>query len=152
MPLQISSTAFSAGQAIPKKFTCDGPDVSLQLKWDDPPANTQAFALIMDDPDAPAGTWVHWVVLNIPPETRELKSAPGGKIDIPGAIQGKNDFKKLGYGGPAPPSGTHHYHFKLAALDVEELSHAPTMPAADIWKAAEKHMLGQTELVGTYGR
>src|SRR5438552_475269 len=109
MSLQISSTAFSAGEAIPKKFTCDGPDVSPQLKWNDPPANTESFALIMDDPDAPAGTWVHWVLYDIPADAKELPERVPTHEQLPsGARQGRNDFGKTGYGGPCPPPGKPH--------------------------------------------
>src|SRR5437016_9900493 len=121
MPLQISSTAFSAGEAISKKFTCDGPDVSPQLKWNDPSANTQTFALIMDDPDAPAGTWVHWVLYDLPANTRELPEGVAKQDQLSsGARQGRNDFGKIGYGGPCPPPGkAHRYFFKLYALDAK---------------------------------
>src|SRR5258708_21283705 len=106
MSLQISSTAFSPGEAIPKKFTCDGPDVSPQLKWNDPPANSQSIALIMDDPDAPAGTWVHWVLYDLPANARELPEGIAKQEQLPsGARQGRNDFAKIGYGGPFPPPG-----------------------------------------------
>src|SRR5260370_272302 len=104
MSLQISSTAFSPGEAIPKKFTCDGPDVSPQLKWNDPPANSQSIALIMDDPDAPAGTWVHWVLYDLPANARELPEGIAKQEQLPsGARQGRNDFAKIGSAGPPPP-------------------------------------------------
>src|SRR5258708_31757473 len=120
MSLQISSTAFSPGEAIPKKFTCEGPDVSPQLKWNDPPANAQSIALIMDDPDAPAGTWVHWVLYDLPGNVRELAEGVAKQEQLPsGARQGRNDFGKIGYGGPCPPPGQpHRYFFKLYALDT----------------------------------
>ncbi len=120
MSLQISSAAFSAGETIPKKFTCDGPDVSPHLKWNDPPANTQGIALVMDDPDAPAGTWVHWVLYDVPADARELpEGVPKQEQLSSGARQGRNDFGKIGYGGPCPPPGKpHRYFFKLYALDT----------------------------------
>jgi hypothetical protein len=109
MSLQISSAAFSAGETIPKKFTCDGPDVSPKLTWNDSPANTQSFALIMDDPDAPAGTWVHWVLYDLPADTKELSEGVAKQEQLPsGARQGRNDFGKVGYGGPCPPPGKPH--------------------------------------------
>ena len=153
MPLQISSTAFSASAAIPKKFTCDGPDVSPQLKWNDPPANAQAFALIMDDPDAPAGTWVHWVLYDLPPNTRELPEAVAKQEQLSsGARQGRNDFGKIGYGGPCPPPGKpHRYFFTLYALDAK-LGLKAVATKADVERAMKGHILAQTELVGRYGR
>jgi hypothetical protein len=119
VPFQIASTAFSSGGTIPKKFTCDGPDISPQLSWKDAPAATKAFALIMDDPDAPAGTWVHWVLYNVPANKTDLPEAVEKQEQVAGgALQGRNDFRKIGYGGPCPPPGTpHRYYFKLYALD-----------------------------------
>jgi Raf kinase inhibitor-like YbhB/YbcL family protein len=119
MALQITSPDFSAGEAIPKKFTCDGPDVSPKLTWNEPPAKTQSFALIMDDPDAPVGTWVYWVLYDLPADTRELPEGVAKQEQlVSGARQGKNDFGKIGYGGPCPPGGKpHRYFFKLYALD-----------------------------------
>ena len=153
MPLQISSTAFSAGEAIPKESTCDGPDISPQLKWDDPSANTQAFALIMDDPDAPAGTWVHWVLYDLPANTRELPEGVAKQDQLSsGARQGRNDFGKIGYGGPCPPPGkAHRYFFKLYALDAK-LGLRAGATKADVERAMKGHILAQAELIGKYGR
>ena len=104
--MKISSASFSAGEMIPKKFTCDGPDASPKLTWTEPPAKTQSFALIMDDPDAPAGTWVHWVLFDLPAETRELAEGVAKQEQLAnGARQGRNDFGKIGYGEPYPPPG-----------------------------------------------
>ena len=153
MSLQISSDAFSAGETIPKKFTCDGPDVSPQLKWNDPPANTQGFALIMDDPDAPAGTWVHWVLYDLAANARELPEGVAKQEQLSsGARQGRNDFGKIGYGGPCPPPGKpHRYFFKLYALDVKlDLKAGATK--ADVERAMKGHILAQAELIGRYGR
>jgi Raf kinase inhibitor-like YbhB/YbcL family protein len=101
MSLQLTSTAFSAGEMIPKKFTCDGPDISPELAWNEPPANTRSFALIMDDPDAPVGTWVHWVLYDLPAATKELPEGVAKQEQLSnGARQGRNDFRKIGYGGP----------------------------------------------------
>jgi Raf kinase inhibitor-like YbhB/YbcL family protein len=109
MPFQIATTAFSAGETIPKKFTCDGPDVSPQLSWKEAPAGTQSFALIMDDPDAPVGTWVHWVLYNVPANITELQEGVEKQEQLAsGALQGRNDFHKTGYGGPCPPPGKPH--------------------------------------------
>ena len=153
MSLQISSVAFSAGEAIPKKFTCDGPDVSPQLKWNDPPANTQGFALIMDDPDAPAGAWVHWVLYDLPASTRELAEGVAKQEQLSsGARQGRNDFGKIGYGGPCPPPGKpHRYFFKLYALDTK-LNLKPGVTKADLERTMKSHIVAQAELVGKYGR
>ena len=113
------------------------------------PQGVRSFALICDDPDAPRGTWVHWVLFNLPAETRELSSAPGGNVDIPGATQGKNDFKKLGYGGPAPPSGTHRYYFKLYALDRSlELKEGANKD--EVVKAMKDHVVAQGQLMGKF--
>ena len=152
MSLQISGTAFSAGEAIPKKFTCDGPDVSPQLKWNDSPANTQSIALIMDDPDAPAGTWVHWVIYDLSANTRELPEGVAKQEQLPsGARQGRNDFGKIGYGGPCPPPGKpHRYFFKLYGLDVK-LNLKAGATKADVERAMKGHILAQTELIGKYG-
>src|SRR5437762_9347386 len=117
--MKISSASFAASEMIPKRFTCDGPDVSPELSWTEPPAKTQSFALIMDDPDAPAGTWVHWVLFDLPADTRELPESSSRQEHLEnGAKQGKNDFGKIGYGGPCPPAGPpHRYFFTLYALD-----------------------------------
>ncbi len=153
MPLQISSTAFSAGETIPKKFTCDGPDVSPQLKWNDPPANAQSLALIMDDPDAPAGTWVHWVLYDLPANTRELPEGIAKQEQLPsGARQGRNDFGRIGYGGPCPPPGKpHRYFFKLYARDAK-LGLKARATKADLERAMKGHILAQGELIGKYDR
>jgi Raf kinase inhibitor-like YbhB/YbcL family protein len=153
MSLQISSTAFSAGETIPKKFTCDGPDVSPRLAWTEPPANTQSFALIMDDPDAPAGTWVHWVLYGLPAATKELPEGVAKQEQLSsGARQGRNDFGKIGYGGPCPPPGKpHRYFFKLYALDTK-LSLKAGATKAGVEHAMKGHILAQAELIGRYGR
>jgi Raf kinase inhibitor-like YbhB/YbcL family protein len=153
MSLQISSTAFLAGETIPKKFTCDGPDVSPPLKWNEPPAKTQSIALIMDDPDAPAGTWVHWVLYDLPANTRELSEGVAKQEQLSsGARQGRNDFGKIGYGGPCPPPGKpHRYFFKLYALDAKvNLKSGATK--ADVERAMKGHILARAELIGKYGR
>jgi len=153
MSFHISSAVFSNGQTIPKKFTCDGPDVSPQLGWKEAPAATKSFALIMDDPDAPAGTWVHWVLYNLPANTRELPEGMDKEEQLAtGALQGRNDFRKIGYGGPCPPRGTpHRYYFRLYALDTKlDLKAGATKP--DLEHAMKGHILGEAELMGRYGR
>lgn len=153
MSFQIATTAFSAGGAIPKKFTCDGPDVSPKLTWNEPPAGTQSFAVIMDDPDAPRGTWVHWVLYELPGDTRELsENMPKQEHLAGGARQGRNDFDKIGYGGPCPPPGKpHRYFFKLYALDAK-LNLKAGATKADAERAMQGHILAQAELVGRYAR
>jgi hypothetical protein len=147
------SPDFSADATIPKKFTCDGPDVSPQLTWTDPPAKTQSFALIMDDPDAPVGTWVHWVIYDLPASARELgESVAKQEQLLNGARQGRNDFGKIGYGGPCPPPGkAHRYFFKLYALDAR-LGLKAGAKKSDVERAMQAHIVAQTELMGRYGR
>jgi hypothetical protein len=153
MSLQITSTAFSPGETVPKKFTCDGPDVSPGLSWSDPPAGTQSLALIADDPDAPVGTWVHWVLYDLPPGVRSLDEGVPKQDQLPsGARQGRNDFGKIGYGGPCPPPGKpHRYFFKLYALDAK-LNLKSGATKADLERAMKGHILAQGELIGRYGR
>jgi len=151
--MKISSAAFAANEMIPKKFTCDGPDASPKLNWNEPPAKTQSFALIMDDPDAPAGTWVHWVLFDLPADARELEEGVAKQEQLAnGARQGRNDFGRIGYGGPCPPPGKpHRYFFKLYALDAK-LNLKPGVTKADLERAMKAHTLGQAELIGRYGR
>jgi Raf kinase inhibitor-like YbhB/YbcL family protein len=153
MALSLSSSAFAAGAEIPKQYTCDGADASPALSWRGAPAGTKAFALIVDDPDAPVGTWVHWVLYDVPADTTEL--ADGGPRDatLPsGAKQGVNDFRKSGYGGPCPPPGKpHRYVFTLYALDAPT-GLKPGARKADLLRAIQGHVLAQAELTGTYKR
>ena len=153
MSFQISSAAFPNGEMSPKKFTCDGPDVSPQLAWRNAPPGAQSFALIMDDPDAPVGTWVHWVLYNLPADTKELPEGVEKKEQIAsGALQGRSDFRKIGYGGPCPPPGKpHRYFFKLYALDGK-LNLSAGATKADLERAMKGHILGDAELMGRYGR
>lgn len=153
MSFQLASPAFGAGEMIPKKFTCDGPDVSPKLTWTEAPAAAQSFALIMDDPDAPVGTWVHWLLYNLPSSTRELPEGVEKQERLAsGAMQGRNDFRRIGYGGPCPPPGTpHRYYFKLYALDTKlNLKAGATNP--ELERAMKGHILGEAELMGRYGR
>ncbi len=153
MALKLTSTAFTPGGSIPKKFTCDGPDVSPALAWTDAPAGTQSLSLIMDDPDAPAGTWVHWVLYDLPANTRELpEGVPKDNQLSNGARQGRNDFGRIGYGGPCPPPGpAHRYFFKLYALDAKTSLKAGATKA-ELERAMKGHILAQAELIGRYQR
>ena len=145
--LQITSPAFPHNGMIPSKFTCDGANVSPPLSIANIPEKTMSLALIVDDPDAPVGTWVHWVVWNIADGTKEIPEASVS----PGAIQGTNDFGKQGYGGPCPPSGTHRYFFKLYALDAPLVLKSGSTKA-QIEEAMKGHVRDQTELIGLYRR
>jgi len=153
MAFTLSSPAFKQGDPIPKKFTCEGTDVSPALKWSGAPAGTKSFALIVDDPDAPVGTWVHWVLFNIPGETTSLPEGLATTGEFPdGSKQGTNDFKRLGYGGPCPPPGpAHRYFFKLYALD-QPLDLPTGATKAKVLDAITGHILGQGELLGKYKR
>jgi Raf kinase inhibitor-like YbhB/YbcL family protein len=153
MAMQLTSTAFQEGQAIPKQYTGDGKNVSPPLRWTDPPAGTQAFALITDDPDAPRKVWVHWVLFNLPATTRELSEEVPPEETLPGgAAQGKNDFGRISYGGPAPPPGKpHRYFFKLYALDAP-LSLRPGATKEELLAAMKGHTLAEAQLMGTYSR
>lgn len=153
--IELSSPAFESGKLIPVQYTCDGEDSSPPLEWGYPPEGTRSFALIMDDPDAPAGTWVHWVVYNLPAESRSLPEgasrARASDFSLPqGAIQGKTSFNRTDYGGPCPPSGEHRYFFRLYALD-STLEDRPMNKTA-LLKAMEGHILAQGELMGVYQR
>ncbi len=152
-PFILTSTAFLNGGNIPGKHTCDDADQSPQLTWSGAPANTQSYALIVDDPDAPAGTWTHWLIWNIPPETTSLPQAtPKLRILVSGAQQGYNDFHRIGYGGPCPPpGGPHHYVFRLYALDAR-LDLKPGANRAALDAALKPHILAQTQTTGTYQR
>jgi len=153
MAFELKSSGFSTGGDIPKKFTCDGPDLSPALSWNDPPAGTQSISLIMDDPDAPVGTWVHWVLYDLPDTARELPEGVAKKDTLAsGARQGRNDFGRIGYGGPCPPPGKpHRYFLKLYALDAKtDLKSGATK--AELEKAMKGHILAQAELMGRYKR
>jgi Raf kinase inhibitor-like YbhB/YbcL family protein len=153
MSIDLTSAAFPEGQTIPKLCTGDGKDVSPPLTWSNAPPSTKSFALICEDPDAPRGTWVHWVVYNLPPETRELSQGVSREETLPnGGLQGTNDFGKIGYGGPAPPPGkAHRYFFKLYALDgpVDLPAGATRKQLQD---AMAGHIVAEGQLMGTYRR
>jgi Raf kinase inhibitor-like YbhB/YbcL family protein len=151
--LTLTSSGFAEGQPIPKKYSCDAENVSPSLKWSSVPQNTKSIALIADDPDAPAGTWVHWVIYNIPPTTTELpEGLPATQSVLNSALQGTNDFRRVGYGGPCPPRGNpHRYFFKLYALDTA-LNLKAEATKKDLLGAMEGHILAQGQLMGTYKR
>ena len=152
MTLQITSTAFSEGGMIPVPNTCDGTDVSPDLAWTGVPDGARSLALICDDPDAPVGTWVHWVLFNIPAgETGLTAEVASDPVLGNGAIHGMNDFGRLGYGGPCPPGGTHRYFFKLYALDTA-LDLASGATKAQVEAAMQGHILAEGQLMGRYKR
>lgn len=152
MAFQMTSSAFAQGGVIPRQYTCDGQDVSPPLQWGEPPAGTRSFALIGDDPDAPVGIWVHWVLYNLPAAARSLPEALATDATLPdGSRNGQNSWKRLGYGGPCPPSGTHRYFFKLYALDTV-LDIKSGANKQQLLTAMEGHILGQAELMGVYSR
>ncbi len=147
-PLHISSTVFNDNESIPRKYTCDGENINPSLSFSGIPEETKSLALIIDDPDAPVKTWVHWIIFDIPPQFDQI---PEGSPP-PSSIQGLNDFGNNSYGGPCPPSGQEHrYFFKLYALDtILELSSGTTK--ATLEAAMEGHIIAQTSLVGKYSR
>lgn len=153
MTLEVKSPDFASGGTIPKRFTCEGGDLSPALEWSAPPSGTQSFALIADDPDAPVGTWVHWVVFDLPPTLRSLPQAVPKKDQLAdGSRQGQNDFGKTGYGGPCPPPGkAHRYFFKLYALDTK-LNLPSSSTKKDVERAMQSHVLAQGEYIGRYSR
>ncbi len=145
--MKISSSAFEGNTSIPPKYTCDGMDINPPIKFEAVPASAKSLALIVDDPDAPRGTWVHWVVWNIDPKTAEIKE---GSVPA-GAAQGITDFKRNDYGGPCPPSGTHRYFFKLYALDAN-LAIKQSSTKADLEGAMKGHIIDRAEIIGLYQR
>ncbi len=152
MSITITSSVFSEGDTMPRDYTCDGKDISPPLTWSGIPEGTQSLALIVDDPDAPAGTWVHWVLYNIPASDHELpENMPTAKSFKNGAKHGINDFQKIGYGGPCPPGGTHRYYFKLYALDIE-LTQEPGLTKAELLGAMQGHILDEGQLMVRYTR
>ena len=153
MAFVIKSPAFAHGAEIPKKHTCQAEDVSPALEWTAPPPRTVSFALIMDDPDAPGGTWVHWVLWNLPPNAHQLPEAVAKQDQLnDGTRQGRNSFRKIGYNGPCPPSGkAHRYLFHLYVLD-EKVDLAPGADSLSLQEAMKGHVLIQAEYMGTYRR
>lgn len=152
MEIKITSSAFEPGGMIPVQYTCDGQDVSPPLSWGDMPEGTASIALICDDPDAPMGTWVHWVLFDLQPDTRGLpENIPTEESLDMGGTHGTNDFRRLGYGGPCPPGGTHRYFFKIYALD-KKMDIPAGSTKAQLLKAMEGHILAEGELMGRYRR
>jgi hypothetical protein len=153
MGFELRSPAFDLSGVIPRKHTCDGPDLSPALEWTAVPKGTRALALICDDPDAPMGAWVHWVLYNLPEDLTGLpEGVPATETIEQGASQGINDFGKVGYGGPCPPPGKpHRYFFRLYALD-ERITLSPGARKRDLERAMKGHILGEAELMGKYGR
>jgi len=151
--IEVTSPAFDEGAMIPAEYTADGRDVSPPIVWSPGPEGTKSYVLISDDPDAPMGTWVHWVVYNIPPDVTSLdENVPADKTLPSGAQQGSTDFGRIGYGGPAPPGGTHRYFFKVYALDTV-LDDLPTgATKGQVEAAMNGHVLAEGQLMGKYSR
>ena len=150
--MKLTSSAFSEGGMIPTQYTCDGDDFSPPLAWSDVPAGAKSLALIADDPDAPAGAWVHWVAFNLPPDGGGLPEGSRAESKLPGGgIQGANSWLRLGYGGPCPPSGTHRYFFRLYALD-STLPLGNDAAAKTLRAAMQGHVLAEAETMGRYRR
>ena len=154
MKIEISSTVFQQGHQIPIMYTSDGKDISPPLRWTAATEGVRCFALICDDPDAPMGTWVHWVIYNIPQFINKFGEGISTKEELSdGSIQGKNSWKKIGYGGPSPPPGKpHRYFFKIYALDTAMTTLGPGATKEQLLAAMKGHILGEAELMGTYGR
>jgi len=153
MAFILKSSCLKEGEMIDEKYTCDGIDISIPLNWSDPPEGTKSFALTADDPDAPSGTWVHWIVFDLPADARGLaEGVPPRKILDNGAKQGVNDFRRVGYGGPCPPTGpAHRYVFTLYALN-RKIELDAGLTKHDLLRAIRGHVLAQAQLVGIYKR
>ncbi len=153
MAFTVKSSAFQAGGEIPVRYTCDGKDISPDLAWSGAPEGTKCFVVICDAPGAPVGTWVHWVIYNIPAQSEGLPQGVPTIKELPdGSRQGINDFKRIGYGGPCPPKGpAHRYFFKLYALDTK-LNLNPGATKQELLDAMKGHVLGETHLMGKYKR
>jgi Raf kinase inhibitor-like YbhB/YbcL family protein len=151
--MEIKTPSFHTGADIPRKYTCDGADVSPALAWEGAPAGSKTFALVADDPDAPTGTWVHWVFYDLPATTKDLAEGVAAAETLPdGAKQGLNDFRKVGYGGPCPPPGpAHRYFFKLYALDAPT-NLKPRATKQQLLDAMKGHILAEAQLMGRYQR
>lgn len=155
MAFNIVSPDFRDSDAIPKRFSCDGENLSPEIQWDGPPPAVKSFVLIVEDPDAPSGTFTHWVVYDIPPALSKLPGGIGNNAVIQGGIkQGYTDFGRKGYGGPCPPRGhgTHRYNFILSALDIPGLGLADGAKKSEVERAMKGHVLGTTRMTGKYGR
>jgi Raf kinase inhibitor-like YbhB/YbcL family protein len=160
MPLEIMSPAFAHSSPIPTKYARDGENLSPPLKWTGAPEGTRSFALTCEDPGAPSGTFRHWAIANIPADRKGISEGTGATAEevstTPRDVfdSARNDFGRTGYDGPAPPhgDGVHHYHFKVAALDIDALEISPGETAEELWRAARQHILAEAETVGTYQR
>lgn len=154
MTLTLESSAFLSEARIPERYTCMGDDISPPLAWSGAPTGTRSFVLLCDDPDAPVGIWHHWAVFDIPAGISGMPEAFPKEARSGGVRQAVNDFRRSGYGGPCPPPGhgSHHYHFRLLALDTEHLALDSYADCADVAAAAEPHVLEAAELVGTFSR
>jgi Raf kinase inhibitor-like YbhB/YbcL family protein len=152
--LRLRSSAFADGATIPRRFTCDGENVSPSLNWTDVPPGTRSFVLLCDDPDAPAGTWHHWAAYDLPADRMAAAEGAGRAVGKESFKQAINDFNRLGYGGPCPPRGhgPHHYHFRLLALSVDRLPVHEAPRCREVEREARKHVLAEAVLVGVYGR
>ena len=152
MEIRVTSSAFAEGELIPSKYTCDGANVSPPILWQGVPAEARTIALISDDPDAPVGTWVHWVLYDLPTNVTQLPENVPPDEKLPnGAVQGESDFGKIGYGGPCPPSGTHRYYFKIYALDTS-LGLEPGATKGQLVNAMKEHIVAEGQLMGNYAR
>src|SRR5262245_3474783 len=154
MAMTLNSTAFDNGRKIPQRYSKDGDNLSPPIEWHDAPEGARSFVLVVEDPDAPSGTFRHWAAYDIPAAEHSLVEGAGSR-DRPAALKmALNDFGHRRYDGPRPPAGhgVHHYHFRLAALDVPALKVAPDANATDVWRTAQPHVIAETELVGTYER
>lgn len=150
--IKITSTAFKEGKPIPARYSCDDRDISPPLDWDDLPENTESISLILEDPDAPRGLFTHWIIFNLPGDTKNLpEHVKGEELMDNGGKQGFNDFGRVGYGGPCPPGGTHRYYFKIYALNVK-LDLPPFIGRDELLDAMEGHVLDRGQLMGVYTR
>jgi hypothetical protein len=154
MGLNLSSSAFADGERIPTRHTCEGGDISPPLEWNGAPEGTRSYALVCSDPDAPVGTWYHWAVFDIAPETARLDEAFATDARVGTIRQALTDFRRTGYGGPCPPKGhgVHRYRFHLMAVDSASLSLPESPDCRDVERAAKEHLLAETTLTGTYSR
>ncbi|MEN2998947.1 MAG: YbhB/YbcL family Raf kinase inhibitor-like protein [Brevinematia bacterium] len=152
MSIKVSSSAFKDGDFIPRKYTCDGDDISPEIRIEGIPTGTKSLVLINDDPDAPVGVWDHWILYDIPPNTNTIPEGIKPEREFPNGMKhGINSWGRVGYGGPCPPSGTHRYYFRVYALDIQ-LNLPPGATKQKILKAMEGHILAQGELMGKYAR
>lgn len=152
--MRLNSSAFADGAAIPRRFTCDGEDLSPPLDWSDAPAGTRSFVMLCDDPDAPAGTWHHWAAYDIPANQMALAEGAARDGDRKRFKQAINDFQRSGYGGPCPPRrhGFHHYHFRLLALSADRLPLGAKPPCREVEREARQLAIAEATLVGIYQR